>query len=204
MTEPITATTTADLDEVPVGGVVRDGEKWLWLKAADDDGDHPGGEWQCGGAYGRPQPAAKLIEMGWGPFHVLYPLAAAYTAGQVEDRQPYQGPTTDLVMAGHDMSAAPHYPGPGKWCEACPIPKPDETKEAPEPVCVCAVLPWRVFWGPRPTPHPDCPAHRVAGTCPSCGSPDRLTVRPPCSLDQFDPDGWHRERAAAEGVPADA
>lgn len=35
-------------------------------------------------------------------------------------------------------------------------------EQAPEPECVCAALPWRVFWGwPRPNPHPDCPAHAV-------------------------------------------
>jgi hypothetical protein len=55
----------------------------------------------------------------------------------VEDRQPYQGPTTDLIMAGHDMSLAPHYPGPGQWCEACPtpaelvVPEPTGTCDAP-------------------------------------------------------------------------
>lgn len=42
----------------------------------------------------------------------------------VEDRQPYDGPTMRLIEAGHDLSLAPHYPGPGKWCEACPIPQP--------------------------------------------------------------------------------
>lgn len=49
------------------------------------------------------------------------PLSQVSTAA---DRQPYQGPTADLIMAGHDLSAAPHYPGPGQWCDACPIPEP--------------------------------------------------------------------------------
>lgn len=42
----------------------------------------------------------------------------------VEDRQPYDGPTMRLIEAGHDLSLAPHYLGPGKWCGACPIPQP--------------------------------------------------------------------------------
>ena len=37
---------------------------------------------------------------------------------------PYDGPDFDLVMAGHDLSLVPHWPGPGKWCEACPTPVP--------------------------------------------------------------------------------
>lgn len=60
----------------------------------------------------------------WDAEHLtaLADLVAAGFAG--EDRQPYSGPTMDLVLAGHDMSRAPHYPGPGLWCEACPIPTP--------------------------------------------------------------------------------
>jgi hypothetical protein len=44
-----------------------------------------------------------------------------------------------------------------------------------------------------------------AETCPSCGAPDRFAVRPPCSLDQYDPDAWHSwgpSRPAAEHHPA--
>ena len=37
---------------------------------------------------------------------------------------PYDGPDFDLVMAGHDLSLVPHWPGPGKWCEVCPTPVP--------------------------------------------------------------------------------
>lgn len=29
----------------------------------------------------------------------------------------------------HDLSLAPHHPGPGKWCEACPTPEPDSAEQ---------------------------------------------------------------------------
>jgi hypothetical protein len=73
---------------------------------------------------------ADLVAAGILPCQLrLMAQALASPLGQVPTevaRQPYQGPTTDLIMAGHDMSAAPHYPGPGKWCDACPVPEPAE------------------------------------------------------------------------------
>lgn len=57
--------TVEELDALPHLTVLRDAESWLWSNWH--------GEWQCGGSYGRPFPASKLVaELGWGPFAVLW------------------------------------------------------------------------------------------------------------------------------------
>lgn len=52
--------------------------------------------------------------------------------------------------------------------------------DAPTPTpaeCACASLPWRQFWGPRPTPHPDCPAtHAPTPAEPTCEHGSTLTA----------------------------
>ena len=38
--------------------------------------------------------------------------------------------------------------------------------------------------------------------CPSCGSPSKFEVRPPCSLDRYDPHDWHNPMTAQEVAEA--
>jgi hypothetical protein len=64
-TEAVSVTTADALDALPTGSVIRDTDGWLWQV-------HTPGEWQCGGSYGRPVPTARLVEIGYLPFEVLY------------------------------------------------------------------------------------------------------------------------------------
>lgn len=74
------------------------------------------------------------------------------------------------------LAAAPSETEEGLLCDACNKVRPaDQVRSDDGRTLVCSVC---------------SPLAR----CPECGSPDQFEVRPPCSLDQYDPDPWHRTR----------